>query len=236
MSTRIDKYLANAGYCSRRKVEEFLKKHQVLINGKRINEHGQRFDSSKDSLKIDNQTVASQENVYYLVNKPVGYVSTVKDEHQRKTVLDLLPKAVTQRYRLYPVGRLDVDSSGLVLLTNDGDLAYKLTHPKFHIPKTYRLTINGKVKGGYLNLLRRGVKLKDGITAPAEVKKVSVDEKTTILEVTLYEGRNRQIRRMCKALNLELVSLQRLAIGSVTLDQVGEKSWKLIQKTSLLAR
>lgn len=233
MTIRIDKLLANHGYCSRRKVAEFLKAHDVIYNGSQIVESGQRVeDISK--LSIDGDPIKTEELVYFLVNKPVGYVTTASDEHNRQTVLDLLPTSITEKYRLYPVGRLDQDSSGLVLLTNDGDLAYKLTHPKFHVPKTYRVTVIGKVNSKILNRLRSGIPLKDGKTSPAEVELISKDRSETILEITIHEGRNRQVRRMCKAINLEVISLERIAIGNLNLETLSKNQYKQIIKTSII--
>lgn len=233
MSTRIDKYLANNGYCSRRKVADYLKSHQVSVNQKRVFEPGVRFNSSEDNLQIDGQTVQAVEYVYYVVNKPLGYVSTVSDEMGRKTVLDLLPKDIINRYRLYPVGRLDRDSHGLVLLTNDGDLAYHITHPKHHIAKTYHLQIQGRLKPRYLQLMEQGIQLKDGKTAPAQIQKHTVENNVTTLELTLFEGRNRQIRRMCKALNLELIDLKRVAIGELSLDSLTEGQCRQVDREEI---
>jgi len=235
MSTRIDKYLANNGYCSRRKVEAFLKRHLVIINDKRIKEPGERFDSSKDRLLIDNKKVHAQKLVYFVVNKPLGYVSSVSDDQERKTVLDLLPKTITLKYRLYPVGRLDKDSQGLVILTNDGDLTFKFTHPRFHIPKSYLLTIDGKIKPKYLQLFQEGIRLKEYKTAPAQVATHSFKDNKTTLELTIYEGKNRQIRRMCKALNLELLSLVRVAIGDFKIESLKLGSYQEITKEILTA-
>lgn len=221
---RIDKYLASHGYCSRRKVEQFLQQHKVTLNHQPITQPGIRFNPNQDTLTIDGQSVQQEELVYYLVNKPMGYVSTVADERHRPTVLELLPKAVTKQYRVFPVGRLDIDSTGLVLLTNDGDLAYRLTHPKFRVGKTYQLTVAGKVKPQYLDKIRQGIQLKHYKTAPAKVKKISVTDSQTTLALTLFEGRNREIRRMCKALNLELITLHRVGLGSLSLADLPLKA------------
>ena len=232
-STRLDKFLSAQGYCSRRKVEDFLTHKFVTINGKRVKKPGERFDPSKDKLLINNKPIKLPENVYYIVNKPLGYVSTVDDEHNRKTVTSL----VKTKERIYPVGRLDIDSHGLVLLTNDGDLTYKLTHPKFHIPKTYIVTINTQVTHKQRQYLRNGVRLKSYTTAPAQVDTIKNTPAKTVLEMKLHEGKNRQIRRMCKAINLEVVDLQRIAIGPITLGDLGsgdsrplsEKEIKLVK-------
>lgn len=234
MSTRIDKYIANQGFCSRRKVAEFLEKHSVSISGKRITEPGERFDPATQELKIDGKPFKNPELVYFLVDKPEGFVSTVSDEHKRSTVLDLLPKKLVDEYRIYPVGRLDIESTGLVLLTNDGDLAYQLTHPKFHHPKTYHVKIAGRVKSRYIDLMRNGVRLKDGVTSPAKVEKLVTETDFTILEITLYEGRNRQIRRMCKALNLEVIGLHRVAIGKATIDMLEDVSYLKVDKATIV--
>lgn len=213
---RINKFLASAGVASRRKSDELIRSGHVVVNGNvvlnlasDVNETDEVFVNGK---KLDRQ----EGKIYIMLNKPKGVVSTVKDTHGRKTVVEM----VTSGARLFPVGRLDEDSSGLILLTNDGDLAYQLTHPKFEVEKTYRLLIKGKVPSEKIEHLRSGVRLKDGMTAKARVKKIWETNEETVLEMKIHEGRKRQIRRMCETLKINLLELERIAIGDLSLGEM----------------
>ena len=224
---RIDKYLANIGICSRRNVEILLRKQTLTVNGKRITEPGTRIVPEKDDIRLDSTKLLPPKLVYYLVNKPKGIISTVSDEHGRKNVTSLVPK--TQR--LYPVGRLDKETTGLILLTNDGELTNFLTHPRYHVDKVYRLTIKGKINKNQLNAFQNGVQLHDGKTAPSEVHIVNERRTTSLIEITLHEGKNRQIRRMCEAVRLPLLELTRIKLGPLTINNLKEgKHRKLSQK------
>ncbi len=220
---RLNKYLANAGVVSRRKVGALVKDGKILVNGEKALELGQRIDPEKDEIMVDGQEVKpSSHLVYIALNKPEGVVSTTSDEMGRKTVTDLIESKV----RLYPVGRLDSDSIGLILLTNDGELTHKLTHPKYHIDKTYYVMIRGKITQDQLNHLSEGVHLKDGLTAPAQVKILEEFAHTTKLEFIIHEGKNRQIRRMLAYFNIEILELKRIAIGKVQLGDLKEGEWR----------
>ncbi len=208
---RLDKYLANIGVCSRRNVEAFLKNKIVSLNGQRVNEPGIRINLDRDRIRIDGKEIKQPQLVYFLLNKPKGYVSTTGDSHAKKIVTDLIKTTE----RIYPVGRLDKDTTGLLILTNDGELTNKLTHPSYHIDKTYKLTIQGNVKEQQIKSLQNGVKLEDGMTSPSDIKLVEQTNNKTILEMTIHEGRNRQIRRMCKAVSINLLELERIAIGNL---------------------
>lgn len=204
-TVRLDKFLANAGIVSRRGVKRLLQSKKVRVNNETVLDAGLRIVSDKDRVAVDGKVLDLQsEYVYIVLNKPKGVVSTVKDEFDRPTVVSL----VEDNHRLYPVGRLDEDSIGLVLLTNDGELTHKITHPKKHTSKTYQVLVQGEIAEEQLDKLRNGVELKDGKTAPAEVKVLKQFKKTTLLEIVLYEGRNRQIRRMCAAVEMELWELK----------------------------
>lgn len=229
-SQRLDKYLANLGYSSRRGVTEYLKQNQVSINGKPVSEPGTRFNPDKDQIKINQQPVEADEIVYYLVNKPVGYLTSLVDEAGHPSLLSLI-EGLTQR--VYPVGRLDVDSHGLILLTNDGELTYRLTHPKFNHPKKYLIQIDGYVKDKAIEQLQSGVQLKDGLTATAKVELVTRSNTSTKLYLTLREGKNRQIRRMCKALNLKLIDLQRVEIANLKLADLRPGQWRKLSKAEI---
>lgn len=213
---RLDKYLANAGVLSRRAIKQFLKDEEVTINGARVTEAGIRLDALKDVVMINGEKIRKRELVWYMLNKPMGYISTTADEHGRDNVISL----IDTNERIYPVGRLDKDTHGLLLLTNDGELTHQLIHPKYHVPKVYRLLVVGKPDARQLKLFQIGVMLDDGITLPSDTKIVEYKPQHSILEVTLHEGRNRQIRRMCEAVGLELLDLQRISFGPLNLGDL----------------
>src|SRR5271163_2244462 len=212
---RLAKYLAHAGVASRRASETLIAAGRVSVEGETVTDPAR--DVGEDSnVAVDGRPVAGAEpRVLYAVNKPVGVVSTAHDSHGRRTVLELV---CAEGLRLYPVGRLDADSSGLILLTNDGELANRLTHPRFEVSKTYRATLGGGPVGdGALRVLRRGVELDDGPTAPARVRRMG-GRGSNLIELTIHEGRNRQVRRMCEAVGHPLLALERVAFGPLELD------------------
>ncbi len=232
---RLQKVIARAGIASRRKAEEMISAGEVKVNGKVITEMGLKVDPKQDFIEVDNQPLrnSEEEKVYILLHKPKGYVTTVKDPQGRSTVLDL----VKVPQRIYPVGRLDYDTSGLLILTNDGDLTYALTHPKHEVDKVYQARVKGHPTTNALDRLRQGILLEDGPTAPAKVKQLKAFRETTILEITIHEGRNRQVRRMCGAIGHEVADLKRIAIGSLHLGSLkpGEyvqTSLKTIEKNT----
>jgi 23S rRNA pseudouridine2605 synthase len=212
---RLVKYLAHAGVASRRSAETLIAAGRVTLDGAVVTDPAR--DVGEDaSVGVDGRLLKGPEQrVTYAVHKPVGVVSTARDTHGRPTVVGLVP---AQGARLYPVGRLDADSSGLILLTNDGELANRLTHPSFEVPKTYRATLAGRPIGDdELRRLRDGVELDDGVTAPAHARRVGEHE----IELTIHEGRNRQVRRMCAALGRPVVTLTRVRFGPLALDGLG---------------
>ena len=214
--------MAHAGVASRRASEKLIEEKKVLVNDK-FAHIGQRINPKKDTVKIGEEIIGAPEKFrYFLVNKPVGYVSTTSDEMGRKNVLDLLPKDVKER--LYPVGRLDIESEGLLLLTNDGALAQKLTHPRYKIKKTYQVVVNGTPTYKAVNHLRNGVKLKDGFTKRADVEVLVKEERETTLEITISEGRNRQVRRMFERVGYDITQLVRVSMGSLDLDMMEGKT------------
>jgi 23S rRNA pseudouridine2605 synthase len=209
---RLAKYLAHAGVASRRASETLVAAGRVSVEGEIVTDPAR--DVGKDSrIALDGRPVAGAEpRVLFAVNKPVGVLSTARDTHGRPTVIELVP---AQGLRLYPVGRLDADSGGLILLTNDGELANKLTHPSFEIDKTYRARLGGgNVGEPALHALRDGVELDDGPTAPARVRRI----KGNLVELTIHEGRNRQVRRMCAAVGHPVLELSRVGFGPLRLD------------------
>ena len=211
---RLAKYLAHAGVASRRAAEDIVRARRVTVNGAVVDDPA-RDVGDADSITVDGARVTgAEERVVWLLNKPAGVVATAKDTHGRRTVLDLVDAGGA---RLYPVGRLDADSTGLILLTNDGELANALTHPRFEVPKTYRVRVaRGPVSDRAVRRLREGIVLDDGPTAPARVRR----DGREVLEITIHEGRNRQVRRMCDAVGHPVVELERVAFGPLRLGDL----------------
>jgi len=209
---RLAKYLAHAGVASRRAAETVIAAGRVRVDGEIVRDPA-RDVGEQSRVTVDGRAlVGSQARVVYALHKPLGVVSTARDPGGRPTVVELVP---AKGLRLYPVGRLDADSSGLILLTNDGELANRLTHPRFEVQKTYRAKLGGGPVGDrVLRALRRGVELDDGPTAPARVRRLAGDT----IELTIHEGRNRQVRRMCEALERPVLALERVAFGPLRLD------------------
>jgi 23S rRNA pseudouridine2605 synthase len=206
---RLAKYLAHAGVASRRAAERLIADGRVTVDGEQVTDPARDVDASRD-VRFDGRPVASEPHAVYLLNKPAGVVSTARDPQGRRTVVQLVPSP----QRLYPVGRLDADSTGLILLTNDGALAHRLTHPSFEVPRTYRALVrHPPVKEAALRRLREGLELEDGPTAPAKVRRLAGDR----LELTIHEGRKRQVRRMCEAVGHPVRALERVAFGPLRL-------------------
>jgi 23S rRNA pseudouridine2605 synthase len=210
---RLVKFLATAGVASRRAAEEIVRAERVTINGATVTDPA-RDVGDGDAVTVDGSPVRQDaERVVYLVNKPLGVVSTADDPQRRQTVVSLVPSEL----RLYPVGRLDIDTTGLILLTNDGELAYRLTHPSFEVPRTYRAVVaRPPVRDAALRALRRGVELDDGPTAPARVRRLAPDT----IELIIHEGRKRQVKRMCEAVGHRVRSLTRVSFGSLELGDL----------------
>ena len=216
---RIQKILSGAGICSRREAEELILEGKVRVNGRVVSELGQKADPDEDVIKVGNRVVGreSEKKIYLLLNKPKGYVTTTKDPQGRKTVMDLMGKnrRSTGGVRVYPVGRLDYDSEGMLLLTNDGDFANAVMHPSKEVQKTYEVKVKGVMDDETLRRLAAGVRLSDGMTAPAKVVKRKLTESNSWIDITIHEGRNRQVRRMCEALGHPVQKLKRTKIGPV---------------------
>lgn len=216
---RLQKVMARKGIASRRQAEQLISQGLVKINGVTVSEQGYKV-SATDSIEVmGNMTQSEEMLVYLLLNKPVNTITSVTDPQKRKTVIDLIKQDVD--LRVYPVGRLDFDSSGLLILTNDGELTYRLTHPSYGVEKTYRVWIEGDISEESLNTLSKGVYLKDGLTAPASLRIVEKGKKgkeRTCVEITIHEGKNRQVRRMFAKVGHPVVDLQRVAFGPLKLD------------------
>jgi 23S rRNA pseudouridine2605 synthase len=212
---RLQKLIARAGICSRREAEKLISAGRVSVDGKIIRELGAKADIKQKICVDDKPLKICAEKIYLLLNKPRGYVSTVKDDRGRKTVLELLGENYSER--VYPVGRLDLNSEGLLILTNDGDLTNALIHPRFEIKKTYRAKIASVLTEEKLDKLRAGIELDDGLTAPAEVYLLGEN----LVEITIHEGRNRQVRRMFAAIGCDVKRLRRIKFAGLTLKGVG---------------
>ena len=220
MSERIQKILSQWGLASRRKAEKMILMGRVQLNGQTA-KLGDKADLAIDTLAIDGRIIKPTHRpslVYLLLNKPSGVVSTCYDPQKRPTVLDLLPKKLKQGQGIHPIGRLDFASTGALLLTNDGDLTLNLTHPRYHLPKTYLVWLNGHPTARDLARWRQGVMLDNRLTLPAKIRQVERKSKQTLLEIILTEGRNRQIRRIAEQLGFPVLQLHRTAIGNISLN------------------
>lgn len=229
---RLQKYLANCGVASRRKSEELILQGKVSINGNKVTELGMKIDPSKDIVEYNGKTVKLEnQNIYILLNKPIGYVTTVKDQFNRDSVLDL----VKTNKRLVPVGRLDMYTSGALILTNDGDFVYRVTHPKHEIEKTYTVTIVGIVTTEEVEKLKKGVKIENYITKPARVRILKTDKEKnqSRLEITIHEGKNRQVRKMCEAINHKVIALHRSKIGNIEVKNLPLGKWRYLTKSEV---
>jgi 23S rRNA pseudouridine2605 synthase len=224
---RLAKHLAHAGVASRRAAQALIADGRVAVNGEIVIDPARNVEEG-DRVELDGRALAgAQPRVVYALNKPIGVVSTARDTHGRATVVELVP---ADELRLYPVGRLDADSSGLILLTNDGELAQRLTHPRYEVPKTYRARIGGgRVGQDALRALREGVKLDDGLTAPARVRRVAPQE----LELTIHEGRNRQVRRMCEAVGHPVLALRRVRFGPLRLGDLAPGAHRRLSEAEI---
>jgi 23S rRNA pseudouridine2605 synthase len=224
---RLAKFLAHAGVASRRGAEEVIAAGRVTVGGHPVTDPALDVGES-DRVAVDGRLLPGPEpRVVYALNKPLGVLSTARDTHGRRTVLELVPD---EGLRLYPVGRLDADSTGLILLTNDGELANLLTHPRFEVPKTYLAEVGGApVTDRTLRRLREGLELDDGPTAPARVRRLG----PRTLELTIHEGRNRQVRRMCEAVGHPVIALTRTAFGPLALAGLAPGSWRLLDQAEL---
>lgn len=222
---RISKFLSDSGVMSRRAADAEIEKGNVTVNGKPA-VLGQRIDPARDEVCVGGKKVGrADEKICIMLNKPRGYVTTMSDERGRKCVADLV---LDLGVRVYPIGRLDRDSEGLLLLTNDGELANMLTHPKYHKPKVYLVTVGGEVGESQIKRLSSPFSLDGYITSPAEVRTVSSDVESTVLSIKLFEGRNRQIRKMCDITGLTVLSLKRISIGNITLGKLPLGKWRTL--------
>lgn len=229
--TRLQKFLAEAGIASRRKAEQIIRQGRVTVNGFKVTEMGMKV-TNDDVVEVDNKPVNHRQNkIYIMLNKPTGYVTTVEDELSRNTVLDLISGI---KERIYPVGRLDFDTSGLLLLTNDGDFTFRLTHPRHHTQKVYIAEIEGIPGPQEIKRFKEGIILEDFTTSPADIKILKKRKGVCTVEITIYEGRNRQIRRMCEEIGHMVISLKRIAIGSIQLGDLQEGKWRYLHESEVI--
>lgn len=229
---RLQKFLANAGVASRRKCEELIVEGKVSVNGNVVQELGNKINPDVDKVTYCGKEVTDNEKkVYILLNKPIGYVTTAKDQFNRDTVLNL----VKVKERVVPVGRLDMYTSGALILTNDGDFVYKVTHPKHEITKTYTVTLHGIVTNEAVEKLRIGVEIEDYVTKPAKVKILKTDEEKNIsrLEITIHEGKNRQVRKMCEAVGYKVLALHRSKIGNIGVKDIKIGNWRYLRQNEV---
>ena len=227
-SIRLQKFLANSGVASRRKCEELILDGKVSVNGQIVKELGTKVNPAVDKVEYcGNPVFSSNKFVYILLNKPIGYVTTAKDQFDRDSVLDL----VKVKERVVPVGRLDMYTSGALILTNDGDFVYKVTHPKHEITKTYTVTVRGIIENDAVEKLRNGVEIEDYKTRPAKVKILKTDEEKNIsrLEITINEGKNRQVRKMCEAVGSKVLALHRSKIGDIGVKDLKLGTWRYLK-------
>lgn len=229
---RLQKFLAEAGVASRRKAEELILAGKVEVNGKVVTELGTKINPDVDKVTYNGKIVENTEKkVYVLLNKPIGYVTTAKDQFNRDTVLNL----VKVKERVVPCGRLDMYTSGALILTNDGDFVYKITHPKHEITKTYTVTLKGIVRDEEVKKLRTGVEIDDNgtpyTTKPAKVKilKTDVEKEISRLEITIHEGKNRQVRKMCEAVGRKVLALHRTKIGDLSVKDLKLGTWRYLK-------
>lgn len=224
---RIQKALSESGVMSRRKAEEYIEKGKVSVNGHKAL-IGQKVDPARDVIAVEGVRVdlhQNQKKIYLALHKPRGYVTTMRDEMDRKCVAELVKDAPG---RVYPVGRLDRNSEGLLLLTNDGEFANQIMHPRYHLPKTYRVTVRPDITDEHAMQLAEGVELDGQRTAPAQVVVLTKEPNRAVVQIVITEGKNRQIRRMCEAVGLEVARLRRTAIGPVRLGMLPAGKWRML--------
>ena len=229
---RLQKVMARRGVASRRECEELILAGRVTVNGENVRELGTKV-SAGDLITVDGKKLEEEkmQRVYILLNKPKGYVTTVKDPEGRRTVMDLVSGV---KERIYPVGRLDYDTEGLLLLTNDGEIGFALTHPSHRVDKTYIAKVGGIPSRGALEALARGVKLEDGVTAPAQVRLLSRGRQSQV-ELTIHQGKKRQVRRMLQAVGHPVISLRRVRFGPLTLEGLAPGSYRHLTHKEITA-
>jgi len=228
---RLQKYLAHAGVASRRAAEEMILAGRIMVNGQVVRELGVKIDPDRDTVKVDGRRVRTEPLVTVMLHKPYGYLSTTKDPQARRVVMDLLGQ---KGPRLYPVGRLDYDATGLLLLTNDGELAQRLTHPRYQVPKTYRVTVTGEVSRETLRQLAEGVEVEGRVT-PTDVKVRKQEAEKTVLEITVWEGRYHLIKRLLAQVGHPVLKIKRIAFGPLKLGRLARGTHRFLTPEEMAA-
>jgi 23S rRNA pseudouridine2605 synthase len=228
---RLQKYLAESAVASRRSSEELIKQGRVSINGETVSEMGFKVSDS-DIIKVDGKLIKlNKKKIYIMLNKPKGIISSVKDQFARKTVLDLIKKDIEER--IFPVGRLDYDTSGLLILSNDGDFTYRLTHPKHEIKKVYVAEVMGFIGEEHIEKFANGIDIGGFVTTPAKLEILEVSGYSTYIGITIHEGKNRQVRKMCDSIGHPVMKLKRVAIGKVELGDLKEGEWRYLSEDEI---
>lgn len=223
---RIQKIIANAGIASRRRAEELIREGRVTVNGEVITKLGTKADENKDHIKVDGRLIHKKErDVYLVLNKPKGFITSLEDPQGRPTVADLLRGV---KGRVYPVGRLDYNSEGLIFFTNDGELAYGLTHPSHEVRKTYLVKVDGQLTDEEVEKIGKGVRLEDGLTAPTFIKRIRRTDENSWVEITMHEGRKRQVRRMFEKIGHPVLKLKRTRIANLELGDLSPGSYRFL--------
>ena len=232
MQEKLHKYMASCGVASRRKSEALILEGVVEVNGEKITSLGHRIDPSKDIVKVKGKKIQlPEEKYYYMFFKPEGYLTTAYDPEGRPTIFDLLPEL---KGKVNPVGRLDRDTEGLLFLTNDGEFAFRLTHPKFEVKKTYRVIVQGELTPRAIRTLETGVKLEDGLTAPAKVSIVERRHRKTLVEITIHEGKKRQVRRMFETVGFPVIFLKRIEVDCIVLKNIDKGQYRPLTSKELI--
>ena len=230
---RLQKFIANQGICSRRKAEEYITSGRIKVNGNVIMELGTKIDPNKDVVEVDGKKISNiaGKKVYILLNKPIGYVTTTRDQFNRNTVLDL----VNIKEKVLPVGRLDMYTSGAIILSNDGDFIYKITHPKYEVEKTYNVTLKGQVTDEEIEQLRNGVQIENYVTGKAKVKILRIDKEKDLsrVEIIIHEGKNREVRKMCEAIGRKVLALHRTKIGNISVKDLRLGTWRYLKPNEI---
>lgn len=223
---RLNKYIASSGVCSRRKADELIQLNKVKVNGKIVEDFGMQIDEEKDIVTVNNKNITLESNkVYLMLNKPVGYVTTNDEQLGRKCTMDLIHENI----RVFPIGRLDMNSEGLLLFTNDGEFSNKLMHPSKKVEKVYIAKLNRKITGEKIELLKKGVDIGNYITKPAKVERIA----SNVIKITISEGKNRQVRRMCDAVDLRVEKLKRIQIGKLELGNLPVGKYRYLTKQEI---
>ena len=231
MEERLQKVMAELGVASRRKCEELILQGKVTVNGQITTELGTKVDKQNAIILVEGIKITNKiKKVYLLLNKPIGYITSAKDQFDRPTVIDLISEI---NVRLYPVGRLDFDTEGLLILTNDGDLTFKITHPSHNVTKTYTALVDGRVQEEAIELFEKGVVIEDYKTAPAKLEILKYINNDTLINITIHEGKNRQIRKMCDAIGHSILRLKRISIGDLKLGDLSTGHYRHLNKEEI---